>query len=269
MDNCKQLIAAAILLCGVSAASAADNDLLLTKDEAMFGFSVSQYNYREPNLVDWKTGNTLDVKISGPLFGVHGEKTWSLADGDFLRLDANFQDGRLDYSGSGNQSHEPNRILDVRFVYGDDAQLANGVLSSYIGIGYRSLYDDGRGITSTGKFGYQREQQYTYLPIGLRYKTLWNNKKLSWNAEAGILISGSNFTHLSDYDPSLPNMTFKQKNGYELRLAAMLTQGAWDVGPYLQYWKVGDSEIVNFGTFGFQEPKNTTVDVGVKVDRRF
>ena len=274
MKNGSKLLAAALLLCGVNAAnvaSAADKNSMLTMDDTMLGVSLSQYDYRQPNLTLPSVG-TSDVKQSGPSYGIHGEKTWALADGDFLRLDGNFQGGKMDYHGSGSSPSETLRFYDVRLVYGVDEQFSSGVLSTYAGLGYRYLYNDGRGVSYVGKTayrGYQREQQYTYLPIGMRYKTMLGNKKLTLNGEAGLLISGSNTTHLSDVVPSAPNLVLKQRSGYELRLAAMVNQGAWEVGPYLQYWRVNDSEKQVVGPLQYWEPRNTTVDAGFKVDRHF
>lgn len=299
-SNC--LFAATMLVCNATAAYASDTDLLLTKDDMQFGLSWSQYNYREPNFFK-PTQGTHDVKLTGQTYGAHGEKTWfvdSFSEGDFLRLDGNFQWGKFDYSGSGTMDSEPNRIFDTRIVYGADEQMKSGVLTSYIGLGYRYLYDDGRGLTTTMARGYQREQQYLYMPFGFSYKMLQGGKRISWNAEAGVLLAGRNTTHLSDAngapDPSLqpqppalkitnivvPDIMSKQQNGYEIRLSATITQNAWEFGPYLQYWKINNSETKIFTetvqtsdnkwtsyTFSGREPSNTTVDIGFKVDRHF
>ncbi len=40
-------------------------------------------------------------------------------------------------------------------------------LSPYAGLGYRYLYNDLRGTTSTGEAGYRRYSQYFYVPLGL------------------------------------------------------------------------------------------------------
>lgn len=273
--NLGRFVTAAALLCGINGVMAADNKVSLkTTDEMTMGFSMSQYDYREPNMV-LPTGTTTsaisDVKQSGTMYGVHGEKTWTLEDGDFLRFDANFQGGKVDYHGSGSMPNQTTRFYEARLVYGVDDELGRGVLSTYAGLGYRYLYNDARGSVKVGKttyFGYEREQQYTYLPVGVTYRTMMGAKRLSLNGELGLLLMGSNHSHSDTFSD-----TFKQRSGFEARLAATLSQGSWEVGPYVHYWRVNDSDMnrVYIGKTLIEsyEPKNTTVDVGVKVDRRF
>ncbi|MBP9712199.1 MAG: hypothetical protein KBD60_00735 [Sterolibacterium sp.] len=275
----KTFIATAIAttcLCGSPAVLAAGNPLnLKTTDDLTLGFSLSQYDYREPNQT-LPTGGTPavvvgDIKQSGVIIGLHGAKTWSLADGDFLRFDASFQGGDVDYTGSGTMTDRPLRFYDLRLVYGVDDELTNGVLSTYGGLGYRYLYNDMRGTVKLGNqtlSGYEREQQYLYLPVGLTYKTLLKGKRLSLTGELGLLIQGTHHSYNSTFSE-----TFKQRSGFEGRLSAMLNQGNWEMGPYVHYWRVNDSDKNNVTVGNVRitsfEPKNTTLDIGVKIDRHF
>lgn len=272
--NIARLLAATAIVFGAPSAIA-DAGALATKGDSALGLKLSHYNYREPD-ISIPTGGTpatviADVKQTGDLVGVHGEKTWLLEDGEFLRLDGNFQSGSVDYTGSGKMNGQELRIYEVRVVYGVDEPLEDGMLSYYGGLGYRNLYNDARGkyrVGSTILDGYEREQQYTYLPVGVQYRSLWNNRRLTLTAEAGLLISGSN-TSESD----TMHQVFKQRRGYEIRLGAMVGKGNWEAGPYFQYWRVNDSEknYENVGRVRYVhwEPRNTTVDVGLKIDRRF
>lgn len=274
IKNGGRFVVAAALLCGANAALAADKVSLQTADDMTLGLSLSQYDYREPNMLI-PTGTTTtaisDVKQAGTTYGVHGEKTWALSDGDFLRFDANFQGGKVDYHGSGSMPNQTMRFYEVRMVYGVDDEFLRGVLSTYAGLGYRYLYNDARGSVRVGTTTYvgdEREQQYTYLPVGVTYRTMLGAKRLTLNGELGLLLMGSNHSHNDTFSD-----TFKQRSGFEARLAATLNQGAWEVGPYVQYWKVNDSdknyEYVGRTLTASWEPKNTTVDVGIKVDRHF
>jgi len=49
-------------------------------------------------------------------------------------------------------------------------------LSPYVGVGYRYLYNDVRGSTSTGAIGYRRESNYIYEPIGLTARFLLGDR---------------------------------------------------------------------------------------------
>jgi hypothetical protein len=94
------------------------------------------------------------------------------------------------------------------------------------------------------------------------------NKRLSLNGELGLLLQGSHRSYNTTF-----SHTFKQRSGFEGRLSAMLSQGVWEMGPYVHYWRVNDSEknysYINNTRIESFEPRNTTLDVGVRVDRHF
>ena len=259
-----------VALLGASQAASAEDNGMLTKDDLLVGGGIGYYEYNEPDI---------SLKLKAPVVTILGEKTWKISNGDFIRLAADYQYGKLDYSSSvsGTKNNNTNWIIGGRVVYGIDRQLQNGVLSPYAGLGYRYLYNDMRGTSSTGAVGYQREESIYYLPIGLRYKTLWDSTAVSWNAEAGVVLDATQTTHFGDLGTpagiAAGNVNFKQNAGYEIRLAAMATNGVWEYGPYLEYWNINKSETKTQTILGVPvsawEPKNDTTDIGIRVSRHF
>ena len=64
--------------------------------------------------------------------------------------------------------NDPDWIFETRAVVGKDYLPRSGIsLSPFAGLGYRYLYNDLRGTTSTGAVGYQRYSQFLYAPVGL------------------------------------------------------------------------------------------------------
>jgi len=62
-------------------------------------------------------------------------------------------------------------ILEFRGLAGYDFPVSKAsFLTPYAGIGYRYLNDDSSGkVASTGALGYERESNYIYSPIGVKF----------------------------------------------------------------------------------------------------
>ena len=144
--------------------------------------------------------------------------------------------------------------------------------SPFIGLGYRWLYDDAGGkTTSTGFSSYDRLSQYFYLPVGgiynftdaFRIKTQFN-----W------LLYGQQVSYLSDIS-GFSDLKNDQNSGwgvdttFDYRLTERLGMHA-----FFRYWQIDDSDpTVGFfnGSPAFTglEPKNTTVETGIGFSYKF
>ena len=261
----KALVTAAIFVAIYAFASAqtsAAGDSLLTRSGWEIGEQLSDYRYKEPDL---------GVKIWGPRVGVTGAYTATAAN-LFLKIDGRYSYGSLKYEGSGTQDSIPDSILEIRGVFGRDYLPGSWFsLSPYVGLGYRYLYNDLRGTSSTGAIGFQRYSNYFYAPLGLTSRM---NVNAQWviapTIEYDYFIRGRQKSKLTDTGLGFGDGTNSQNKGYGYRLSIMAEKGSWAFGPWMNYWNIDDSDIVPVGLgIGIREPKNSTQEYGLEVKYRF
>jgi len=255
-----RLVPAALLLLA-SSAIAQGTDRLATKPGLEIGGQVAYYDYKEPNFAE----------IKGNRLGLVGAWTAVSEQSIFARIDLRLSYGSLDYQGSGSASGVPDMIIETRAVAGFDWALTGVTLSPYAGLGYRYLYDDLSGYSTTGAAGYRRYSNYLYAPVGL---TARFNLSPEWviapTAEWDFFIQGKQKSMLSDANATLGNPTNTQKQGSGYRLYLMFEKDRLAVGPYFHYWHIQDSDIqpIGGGRFGL-EPENFTHEYGLELRYRF
>lgn len=245
---------------------------LNTQTGNALGLTISGYQYKEPSL---------DVVINAPLVGIDYAGTYAFDNDWFVKADARYAYGSAKYIGSGTQSNIPYSYYDLRGLFGYDfnfTELGGFVLAPYSGIGYRYLFDNQGGPTSTGAASYNRSSNYVYLPIGVTHRMKVNdNHKLETVLEYDYLIQGTQVSHLSQSAPYLPDVTNQQFRGYGLRLSSMYQFAEWSVGPYINYWNIQNSNSVSniIAINGLRyritayEPANNTIEAGLKVAYSF
>jgi len=230
---------------------------LLTRPGWEVGGQVSNYTYEEPNF----------AKLDGNRVGAVGAYTFTSPNRVYSRIDLRTSYGSLKYQGSGTLENVPDWIFEARAVVGRDYLTGDSAaLSPYIGLGYRYLYDDLRGYSSTGAVGYQRVSQYLYLPVGLTARFRAGERwVVAPTVEYDVFLRGWQYSQLSDAGSGKPDVTNTQKHGYGYRAYLMLESGHWAFGPWLQYWNIKDSEVEAGGL----EPANWTREYGVELRYRF
>ena len=260
----------------------ADTNSLKTKTAHEVGISVSSYEYKEP----YKAEHDFWMKLDAVNYGVNYLGTYKINDNWFALGNMSYKRGDDDYksSGTGTDKNIGKDIFEVKVAIGRDFDFDKFVVSPYAGLGYRYLDSDWGGhTTSTGNFGYGRESNYFYLPIGTFHRmNLGADSKLETNLEYDYLIRGTQDSSNQDivgrgtitrYD----NAHNKQNSGYGLKASTMYKQNNWGVGPYAEYWNINRSDnAYGFATtggvtvFGFQfEPANRTIEYGLKASYTF
>lgn len=244
------------------------------------GVSATSYKYTEDDL----------MSLKGTKLGIDYNLRFDIGQGWFVRGDARYARGKLDYesNGTGTSKNNTNWYLEPRLVAGYDFAFGNHTLGPYTGLGFRYLYHDGRGTTSTGHLGYRRESRYFYLPLGLTHRwSLGERTALTTTIEYDYLIEGRQTSEMGDVfvgetTPAGTTLTSvdaaknDQKTGHGWRGSVMMQMGNWTFGPYASYWRISNSEIDyvhaedNVGTrwvftAPLYEPKNKTTEAGVKV----
>lgn len=235
----RRKLTAIAILCFVFAGAKSGFAEELKKYMWEVGPEISYFAYEEPHFAETR----------GFLLGIAG--SFAYHDNLMLKAEGRYSYGSLYYTspGSGTASNIPDYIWEFRGVSGYDFSLQTGsILTPYIGIGYRYLNDNSAGkVTSLGASGYERESNYYYSPVGVKFNT---NSKTGWSTEAtaeyDIFWWGKQITHLSDVDPSFNDLENRQQHGYGLRGSVAFQTRADDVDyaiePFIRYWNIKDSE---------------------------
>jgi opacity protein-like surface antigen len=262
----KKILAVVALLLASSTAAIAQTsrepDPLATRRGWEVGGQLAYYHYEEPNF----------AKLIGTRGGILGAYTFTRANRMFFRVDGRGSYGALKYQGSGTQDSVPDVIIETRGVAGMDFLPGNRVsLSPYLGLGYRYLYNDSRGYTSTNAAGYRRYSNYLYTPVGMTIRfDLGNRWVLAPTVEADIFILGKQRSQLSDANLGFNDVTNTQRHGYGARAYLMVEKDHLAFGAWMHYWNIKDSDVqpIGLGRAGL-EPANWTRELGIEFRYRF
>ncbi len=257
---------AALLLATCSSAIAQtspERNPLLTRRGFEVGGQIAHYHYEEPDF----------AKFIGNRGGLVGAYTFPRRwDRVFFRVDGRGSYGALKYQGSGTQDSVPDLIIETRGVAGMDFPAGSGVsFSPCLGLGYRHLYNDSRGYTSTNAAGYRRYSNYLYAPVGLTSRVhIVNRWVLAPTFEADIFIIGKQKSQLSDANLGFNDVTNTQNHGSGHRFSLMLERDHLVFGAWMHYWNIKDSDVqpIGLGRAGL-EPANWTRELGIEFRYRF
>jgi len=265
----KTILAGAALLlassCAALAGTSPEANPLATRPGWELGGQIAHYRYLEPDF----------AKLSGNRAGIVVTGTAVSTAGVFSRFDFRESYGRLKYEGSGTKDGVPDWILEARVVAGLDWVGHSVSLSPYLGLGYRYLYNDLRGYTSTGGGGYRRESNYIYAPVGFTARFhLGDRWILAPTLETEIFTRGRQASKLSDTGLGYIDVTNEQKKGRGHRTSLMLERNRWSIGAWTHYWHIEDSDVQFAGVVGGiprggLEPANYTRESGLELRYRF
>ena len=249
--------------CAATAGTSPGPDPLATRRGFEVGGQLAHYHYEEPNFAQFTGGR-------GGIVGAYTfPSRWNRA---FFRIDGRTSYGSLKYQGSGTQDSVPDLIIEARGVAGMDFRAGSGAsLSPYLGLGYRHLYNDSRGYTSTNAAGYRRYSNYLYAPLGTTIRfDLGNRWVLAPTFEADIFILGKQKSQLTDANVGFNDVTNTQRHGYGYRTYLMVEKDHLAFGAWMHYWNIKDSDVqpIGLGAAGL-EPANWTRESGIEFRYRF
>jgi len=236
-------------------------DLLATRGGWEVGGQFARYHYEEPDFM-W---------LKGERVGAAASYTFASERRTYSRFEVRWSYGELEYEGSGTLQGVPDYVLEARVLAGRDYAAGRLAWSPYLGAGLRLLHNDLRGVSSTGQRGYRRESSYFYVPLGLILRVpLGAGWVLAPRLEYDGFVRGVQRSYLSDTGLGANNVTNGQRRGRGYRVQLMLEGRRWSLGPWLDYWKVKDSDVqpIGLGLAGL-EPANWTREAGVEVRYRF
>jgi hypothetical protein len=253
----------------VPALTRAESLPLATTSGSELGLQISGYNYEE------QVNGAFFMSNAGTKWGFTGGYTQTAGNGWYWSGDARFALGEVKYVGTGTKPGNPDLVFDARLIGGKDFEWGSYVLSPYAGLGYRWLYNDLRGLTSTGATGYRRSSTYIYLPLGVTHRFQWDGQaRVSTSLEYNYLLEGKQQSFLSDSNPQFNDPVNTQKDGYGIRLASSYETVSWSVGMFYQFWSLKDSDRSIRTVSGVPdvfviEPQNTTTEVGIQLKYRY
>lgn len=237
-----------------------------------FEIGVETYymNYEEPGIME----------NEGWMYGVIGSYTYRKA--IMARVEARLATGEVDYSSvnTGSADNITDVAFETRGLLGYDLRRGSVLFTPYIGLGYRYLNDDSEGtVTTTGALGYERESNYYYTPIGLEMVVpLRDRWTMGLTGEYDHFWSGKQKSLLSGAVAGLSDIENDQDNGHGLRSTLSFKKRygslALNLGVFLRYWWVDDSEVVQVSQSGrlvaaLREPENETYEAGLMLSLYF
>ena len=151
-------------------------------------------------------------------------------------------------NSSGTLSDKDLDIYNIRALYGPKVSDRLMIKS---GLGYRYLYDHGENTTSTtGALGYDRKQEFYYIPLIAELEGLGGQIKLEYD----YIFIGRQNSYLG-YVAGYEDLEFKNDNGFMYKASYKRNYKDFNLEPYFEFISVEESNTVS----GSKEPSNTTM----------
>ena len=223
---------------------------------------ILDYEYSEPYLMHLRAGQSATADEYANIGFLYNYKNSFIKSGYLseLELDASFQFLTQTYwsNGTGTMTKKDVKIFNLRALYG--LQLSKKLMLKS-GLGYRYLFDYGENTTSsTVHWGYDREQDYTYIPILAEL----NSSKGILKFEYDYIIEGNNTSYLG-YKAGYEDLNFKNNNGHMWKISHESQHGNYIFEPYYEFLRVETSDTVSSSI----EPYNVTNEIGFKIKKEF
>jgi len=217
------------------------------------GVGLSKYAYREPSLGVANDGwlGIAQAKWSPDNLRI---KNWPLT----LSGQATF--GYVDYTGSGTMANQPTSIYQLQLESPHTEWVKGYQISP--GVGYRYLYNDARGTTSTNYGGYRRTSEYLFASLGAE-RPFGENWRVA--VQGYYLLSGRQTSNLFDVGGNYASqgpLQNTQRHGFGWKAGICKTYQALDLCSNFEYWQIGASDNYSFVSNGSRytiyEPSNNT-----------
>lgn len=244
----------------------------LTPNTWEMGTEISHITYKEPDVMEEK----------GMMYGLAGSYTYH--DSFMFKIDGKSSYGSVDYTSqdTGTIDAIDDYMLELRTVGGYDFNITDTTtITPYLGIGYRYLNDDSKGmVSSTNALGYERESNYYYSPIGILAVNEFDNNEWSigLTTEYDHFWKGKQISHLSDVDLGYSDLKNDQNEGFGCRGSIQIIKRDENIDfmiePFIRYWDIKKSKIADITYNGVLyayawEPKNNSTEIGIKIAARF
>ena len=250
-----------------------DSGAVLQRHAFDTGQEVYHFKYKEPGLMEEKGifyGLTLGYTRRSWVPASPEESPSHNKAGAMFRAEGRFAYGRVDYDGalSDGTPYTMDDIddfaLEGRLLLGWDVLDRHMLHTPYAGIGYRYLNDD----LSVDWYGYERESNYLYLPVGYQFDSK-STDGWSWGARAeyDVFLWGNQKSRLGDV--GLSDVDNRQTSGFGYRASIKVQHkqknGILIIEPFFRYWDINDSRIEYTYWGSGYEPANETTEYGLQL----
>lgn len=226
-----------------------------------FGLQVTgSYDYNEPEFMHNKS-ELQEQWLDN--FGLAYNFKNSFVLNDFLtelEFDSDFRRITYDYwsDATGTDNDVENDVYNLRGLYG--VQLTDKLMLKS-GFGYRYLIDKhAGGVTTTGHTGYDRIQEYKYIPIVAELVAPIGSINGKLKLEYDHVFWGENESKLSS-----GALKFRNDDGYMVKASYKIPYEGFYLEPYYEFQSIEESTV----TGSSQEPSNTTDEFGIKLTKKF
>ena len=235
-----------------------------------YGLSFTgSYEYEEPDFMHLRSGLAAKGDKLQNLGFLYNYKNSTL-NNEYLNefeFDISYQLMNQSYwsNSSGTLDDNKVRIFNSRILYG--SQYSKKLMLKS-GIGFRRLYDYGQNRnTTTGHWGYDREQDYVFIPIIAELDAPIPELKLKGKLklEFDHIFSGKNTSYMAYRGGSNKDLVFKNNDGYIWKVSYQSKYKNYILEPYYEFMSVEESDLDS----GFIEPSNTTKEFGLKLSKVF
>ena len=235
-----------------------------------YGLSfLGSYEYEEPKFMHLRSGSQAEDDELENLGFLYNYKNAFINDGGLLNefeFDSSYQFLTQTYwsNSTGTMKDIDVEIYNLRALYG--IQLSDKLMLKS-GIGYRHLYHYWQNRTSTtGHSGYDREQDYTYIPIIAELKMPIPELNLDGKLkiEFDQILEGNNTSYFGYLGGANKDLDFKNNDGYMWKASYEGKRNGFTFEPYYEFMHVDDSN-----QNGGKEPANTTKEFGLRVKKEF
>ena len=232
-------------------------------------FGAGHYAYIEPNLTTKNGPHFMQVK--GPHYAIKSSQKLQWGEHSNMGSNARTQTDILFYYVRGQYKSESTGMMDndPRWVIKATHQWMRTIPKDWefkYGLGVRYLDNDTIDRRSTtGHWGYDREQVYWFLPVSFEYKhSLPKNEALEVSFGTDIFLSGKNRSGGGGVSTDV----FKQKKGWNVNASALYRYDKYFTKLEVSYWNVDDSNtVITPITDGYysiaMEPRNNTTRYAV------
>ena len=235
-----------------------------------YGLSfIGSYEYEEPDVMNLRSGLVAEEDKIKNLGFLYNYKNSALVGGylDEFEFDIGYQIMRQTYWSNGTGTLDDNKVnvFNSRILYG--SQYSKKLMLK-TGVGYRRLYDYGQNRqTTTGHYGYDREQEYAFIPIIAEIDAPIPELKLKGKLkiEFDYIFSGENTSYLAYLGGNYQDLNFKNNDGYIWKVSYQSKYKDYILEPYYEFMSIEESDIVS----GSYEPSNTTKEIGLKLSKVF
>ena len=235
-----------------------------------YGISlIGSYEYEEPDFMNLRSGLVAEEDKFENIGLMYNYKNSALVGGylNEFEFDIGYKILNQTYWSNGTGTLDDNKVnvFNSRILYG--SQYSKKLMLK-TGIGYRKLYHYWQDRnTTTGHWGYDREQDYTYIPIIAELEAPIPELKLKGKLklEFDHIFSGKHTAYMGYRGGDNKDLNFKNNDGYIWKVSYQSEYKDFILEPYYEFMSVEESDTDS----GFLEPSNTTKEFGIKLSKAY